>query len=117
MIAEAKNKSYYEGIDYYIVAGKKLIPIGFMKESELNDNFWIIGKICLTYRDKILTPKYIEYAYPFRFIKSYRGVQIIQLSKENDKPYTILENKNCENKSILFESSKQVITYIENKRR
>ena len=109
MIAEAKNKSYYEGIDYYIVAGKKLIPIGFMKESEL--------KICLTYRDKILTPKYIEYAYPFRFIKSYRGIQIIQVSKENDKPYTILENKNCENKSILFESSKQVITYIENKRR
>ncbi|MDE6413000.1 MAG: hypothetical protein K2K42_03800 [Eubacterium sp.] len=114
IIEKAQLRAIETGLDQYVVSDMNRNITHFANHSELKKEEWIIGKVCLVYRDKILEAKFVEFPNLIRFICSYKDIEIIATIIENEKRYnfTILKNKNGDNKEILFKSIKEVKEYI-----
>ena len=114
IIEEAQSEAVKTGLDQYIVTDKNRNIIDFVNYLELSEEEWVIGKVSLIYKDKILEAKYVEYPNLIRFVCIYKKIQIIEIIIGDKKQYsfTILKNKSGDNQKILFKSIKEVKEYI-----
>lgn len=68
----------------------------------------------MTYKDKMLTANYIEFLYPFRFVEKYKGIEIVEVYRQNKKyySYTIYKNRECTMEKLMFKTVQDVKKYI-----
>ena len=111
VIEEAQSEAVDTGLDQYIVADTNRNIINFANYLELSEENWVIGKVSLVYKDKMLEAKYVEYPNLIRFVCMYKKIQIIDGDKKQYS-FTILKNKSGDNQKILFKSIKEVKEYI-----
>lgn len=114
VIEEAQSEAVDTDLDQYIVADTNRNIINFANYLELSEENWVIGKVSLVYKDKMLEAKYVEYPNLIRFVCMYKKIQIIEIIVGDKKQYsfTILKNKSGDNQKILFKSVKEVKEYI-----
>ena len=108
-VKNAKEEALTSGRDQYISFDFESNCYSFCT----NRRGWIVGKVCLFYKDGKLESKFEEYVYPIRVIKTYKKIPVIAARKGNDNIFTILKNKDGKNNKLLFETREEVEEYID----